>query len=172
MSPVLRVWNGSAYEDVDGSPGPNGATGPTGPTGVAGATGPTGAGATGPTGPTGPTGVAGATGPTGPAAPTTITANRQTASYGLVLADAGLVIEMNVATANDLTVPLNSTQAFAVGTVIEVLQYGAGQTTIVATGGVTIRSSGGKLKLTGQYSGASLRKIATDEWSLVGDIAT
>jgi hypothetical protein len=106
------------------------------------------------------------------AAHTTVAANRQTASYELVLADAGKVVEMNVATANNLTVPLNSTQAFPVGTVIELLQYGAGQTTVVATGGVTIRSSGGKLKLTGQYSSASLRKIATDEWSLVGDIAT
>jgi hypothetical protein len=103
---------------------------------------------------------------------TTVATNRQTASYGLVLADAGKVVEMNVASGNNLTVPLNSTQAFAVGTIIEVLQYGAGQTTVVATGGVTIRSSGGKLKITGQYSGASLRKIATDEWSLVGDIST
>jgi len=101
-----------------------------------------------------------------------LTTNRQTASYGLVLADAGLVVEMNVASGNNLTVPLNATQAFAVGTTIELFQYGAGQTTVVATGGVTIRSSGGKLKLTGQYSGASLRKIATDEWSLAGDIAT
>jgi hypothetical protein len=100
-----------------------------------------------------------------------VTANRQTASYGLVLADAGKVVEMNVGTANDLTVPLNSTQAFAVGTIIELFQYGAGQTTVVATGGVTIRSSGGKLKLTGQYSAASLRKIATDEWQLTGDLS-
>lgn len=101
-----------------------------------------------------------------------VATNRQTASYGLVLADAGKVVEMNVASGNNLTVPLAATQAFAVGTVIELLQYGAGQTTIVPTGGVTIRSSGGKLKLTGQYSGASLRKIATDEWQLAGDIAT
>lgn len=100
-----------------------------------------------------------------------VATNRQTASYGLVLADAGKVVEMNVASGNNLTVPLNATQAFAVGTVIELFQYGAGQTTVVATGGVTIRSSGGKLKLTGQYSGAALRKIATDEWALNGDIS-
>ena len=64
--PTLKVWNGSAYEYVDGRPGPTGPTGPTGPAGATGATGPTGAGATGPTGPTGATGPAGATGPTGP----------------------------------------------------------------------------------------------------------
>lgn len=101
-----------------------------------------------------------------------VTANRQTGSYTLVIGDNNKVIEMNVGSANDLTVPPNSSVAFSVGTVIEAFQYGAGQTTIVAGSGVTIRSSGGKLKLTGQYSGASLRKIATDEWCLVGDIAT
>lgn len=101
-----------------------------------------------------------------------LTANRQTDSYTLVIGDANKVIEMNKATANNLTVPLNATVAFDVGTCLEVFQYGAGQTTIVATGGVTIRSSGGKLKLTGQYSAATLRKIATDEWCLIGDITT
>lgn len=100
-----------------------------------------------------------------------ITANRQTASYTLVLADDGKLVEMNVGSANDLTVPLNATVAFPVGTQILLSQYGAGQTTVVATGGVTIRSSGGKLKLTGQYSAATLVKIATDEWYLFGDIA-
>lgn len=99
-----------------------------------------------------------------------ITANRQTASYTLVLGDADKIVEMNVASANNLTVPLNSSVAYAVGTQILLAQYGAGQTTVVATGGVTIRSTGGKLKLTGQYSGATLIKIATDEWYLFGDI--
>lgn len=101
-----------------------------------------------------------------------VTANRQTDSYTLALTDSGLVVEMNKATANNLTVPPNSSVAFPVGTCVELFQYGAGQTTVVAGGGVTIRSSGGKLKLTGQYSAASLRKIATDEWCLQGDIAT
>jgi hypothetical protein len=77
---------------------------------------------------------------------------------------------MNVATANDLTVPLNATEAFPVGSQILVSQYGAGQTTIVATGGVTIRSFGGALKINGQYASASLIKIATDEWYAFGNL--
>lgn len=101
-----------------------------------------------------------------------ITANRQTASYSLVLSDADKIVEMNVGSANNLTVPLNSSIAFSIGTQIILAQYGAGQTTVVATGGVTIRSTGGKLKLTGQYSGATLIKIATDEWYLFGDITS
>lgn len=99
-----------------------------------------------------------------------ITTNRQTASYTLVLSDADKLVEMNVGTANNLTVPLNSSVAFATGTQILLAQYGAGQTTVVATSGVTIRSNGGKRKLNVQYSGATLIKIGTDEWYLFGDI--
>jgi hypothetical protein len=98
--------------------------------------------------------------------------NRQTASYTLAITDANKLVEVNNASANNLTIPLNSSVAFATGTQILLAQYGAGQTTVVATSGVTIRSSGGKLKLNAQYSGATLIKIATDEWYLFGDIAT
>jgi hypothetical protein len=101
-----------------------------------------------------------------------ITTNRQTASYTLVLSDADKLVEMNVGSANNLTVPLNSSVAFSTGTQILLAQYGAGQTTIVATSGVTIRSNGAKLKLNAQYSGATLVKIAENEWYLFGDIAS
>jgi hypothetical protein len=99
-----------------------------------------------------------------------VVANRQTASYTLVLSDADKLVEMNVGSANNLTVPLNSSVAFSTGTQILLAQYGAGQTTIVATSGVTIRSNGAKLKLNAQYSGATLVKIAENEWYLFGDI--
>jgi hypothetical protein len=100
-----------------------------------------------------------------------IVTNRQTASYTLVLGDADKLVEVNNASANNLTVPLNSSVAFATGTQILLAQYGAGQTTIVATSGVTIRSNGAKLKLNAQYSGATLIKIGENEWYLFGDIA-
>jgi hypothetical protein len=99
-----------------------------------------------------------------------IVTNRQTASYTLVLSDADKLVEMNVASANDLTIPLNSSVAFDTGTQILLAQYGAGQTTIVPTSGVTVNSNGAKLKLNVQYSGATLIKIDTDEWYLFGDI--
>jgi hypothetical protein len=99
-----------------------------------------------------------------------VVANRQTASYTLVLSDADKLVEMNVGSANNLTVPLNSSVAFSTGTQILLAQYGAGQTTVVATSGVTIRSNGAKLKLNAQYSGATLVKIAENEWYLFGDI--
>jgi hypothetical protein len=101
-----------------------------------------------------------------------VVTNRQTASYTLVIGDADKLVEINNASANNLTVPLNSSVAFSTGTQILLAQYGAGQTTIVATSGVTIRSNGAKLKLNAQYSGATLIKIAENEWYLFGDIAS
>jgi hypothetical protein len=94
----------------------------------------------------------------------------QTASYTLVLADRGKLVEMSNASANNLTVPLNSSVAYPTGTQINILQTGAGQTTVVATGGVTINATPG-LKLRAQWSSATLIKRATDTWVLVGDLS-
>jgi hypothetical protein len=96
-----------------------------------------------------------------------ITTNRQTASYTLVLSDADKLVEMNVASANNLTVPAS---VFSAGQQILLAQYGAGQTTVVAGSGMTIRSNGGKLKLNVQYSGATLIFLSSSEAYLFGDI--
>jgi hypothetical protein len=100
-----------------------------------------------------------------------VVVNTQTASYTLVLADAGKLVEMNVASANTLTVPLNASVAFPFSpsqTVINIRQYGAGTTTI--GGSATIRSRGALVALAGQYAEATLTKRATDEWVLSGDL--
>ncbi len=104
------------------------------------------------------------------AAVASITHNNQTASYVLVIGDAGKVVEMEVAGANTLTVPPNGTVAFPVGTVIGFRQYGAGQVTLTPGVGVTIRSRIG-LKTAGQYSEGTLTKRATNEWVASGDLA-
>jgi len=102
----------------------------------------------------------------------TVQANTQTGtSYTLVLGDGGGVVEMNNSGANTLTVPPNSSVAFPVGTIVEVYQHGAGQTTIAAGSGVTIRAPRG-LKLASQYASAVLRKRATNEWVLTGDVVS
>jgi hypothetical protein len=98
-----------------------------------------------------------------------LSTNARVASYSLVLSDADKIVEMNVASANNLTVPLDSSVAFPVGTNITILQTGAGQTTIVATGGVTINGTPG-LKLRTQWSSATLIKRATDTWVAIGDL--
>jgi hypothetical protein len=77
---------------------------------------------------------------------------------------------MNVGSANNLTVPLNSSIPFPIGTQITILQVGAGQTTITPIGGVTINSTPG-LKLRAQWSSASLIKRATNTWVAIGDLS-
>ena len=96
--------------------------------------------------------------------------NTQTGNYTLVLADASKIVEMNVGSANTVTVPLNSSVAFPIGTEITVLQYGAGVTTIVAASGVTFRSKDFGTRIGDQYTGATLIKKGTNEWYLIGNI--
>lgn len=100
-----------------------------------------------------------------------VTANTQTASYALVLADAGKLIEMNSASDTTLSVPPNSSVAFPTGTVVEVTRLGAGGVTLVPGSGVTIRTpSGVSLLARSQYSTVGLRKRGINEWVASGDL--
>ena len=94
----------------------------------------------------------------------------KTDSYTLVLGDAGKLIEMGKATAQTLTIPLDSSVAFPTGTKIDVIQTGAGETTIAGTGGVTVNSEGSKLKINAQWQAVTLIKRATNTWVLIGAI--
>lgn len=94
-------------------------------------------------------------------ADSTLTVNLQANDYTLVLGDAGKVVEMSKATAVSATVPPNASVAFPIGTIIEVVQAGAGQVTIVAGVGVTID---GTLTTTGQRGSLRLRKRSTNSW--------
>lgn len=94
--------------------------------------------------------------------------NTQAGAYTLVLGDAGKVVEINSAVGVNVTVPTNASVAFPIGTVITIVQIGAGLVTVVAGGGVTLRTNPGP-KLGGQYAMASLYKRGTDEWVLGGN---
>jgi len=108
----------------------------------------------------------------GGGASTEIDIDNKTASYTLVLADANKLIELNSGSAVTLGVPTNATDAFPIGTQILVSQQGAGQVTINPISGVTLRSNGGKLKISGQYGLCTLIKRAIDEWYVSGDLTT
>ena len=97
--------------------------------------------------------------------------NTQTGSYTLVLADAGKAVLMNVGSANNLTIPPNSSVAFDVGTQIIVTMIGAGVTTIVDGSGVTTNSKDNNAALDGQFTSVSLVKTATDTWLVTGALA-
>lgn len=110
------------------------------------------------------------------ASPALIGLNTQTANYTLVIADAGKSVEINAAGATTLTIPPNVSVAFPIGTVIEVVRLGAGILTIAQGSGVTlpnkVEAAGTTNRtVTAQYGVARLRKRATDQWVLSGDIA-
>lgn len=118
------------------------------------------------------TGSVGPTGPTGPTGSSAVISNEQTSSYTLVLSDYGKMIEMNVSSANTLTVPADSSVNFDIGTQIMILQTGTGQTTITPDSGVTIYSKNSEYKLDAQWSSAVIIKRAADTWVALGDLVT
>jgi hypothetical protein len=100
----------------------------------------------------------------------------ETASYTAVAANNGQVVTMNNASANTFSIPTNASVPFPIGTQINVLQIGAGQTTIqaVTSGTTTIQSTGASAaapKLRVRYSAATCVKAGTDLWYVFGDIS-
>lgn len=69
---------------------------------------------------------------------------------------------MTSASANTYTIPSDSiAKPFRIGHQILVVQFGAGQTTITAAGGVTIN---GTLPIAAQFGKARVWKTAANEW--------
>ncbi len=96
--------------------------------------------------------------------------NTQTGTaYTLVLTDAGKIVETNNASANTVTVPPNASVAFPTGTQIDIVQYGAGNTTIVEGSGVSVKTPY-SLILATRYARVTLYKRGTDEWVLSGAV--
>jgi hypothetical protein len=99
----------------------------------------------------------------------------KTDDYTVVLADSYQnLIPMNKATAVALKIPTNASAAIPVGTVISVLNKGAGTVTISAvTSGTTTILSAGSVAASptlGQYKTAACIKTAADVWYVVGAI--
>jgi hypothetical protein len=98
-----------------------------------------------------------------------------TIDYTAVIADAYQVLElMNKATAIAYKIPTNASVAFPIGTVLNILNIGAGTCTISAvTSGTTTVLSGGTVAAQptlAQYKSAACIKTGTDTWYVVGAI--
>jgi len=91
-------------------------------------------------------------------------------NYTLALADAGSLVVQLASAANVITIPPQSAVAWKSWTRIDVVQLGSGQITFAPGSGVTLNSAGGKRKMTGAYTAASLIQLNPDDWLLVGDI--
>ena len=84
------------------------------------------------------------------------------------------LVTMSNASANAFKIPTNASVAFAVGTVITVMNIGAGTCTISAvTSGTTTVLSGGATAASptlAQYKSAACIKTAADTWYVVGAV--
>jgi len=104
------------------------------------------------------------------------TLNPQTgATYTTVIADSyQVLVTMSNASANAFKIPTNASVAHPVGTVITVLNIGAGTTTIsaVTSGTTTVLSAGATAAqpTVAQYKSAACIKTATDTWYIVGSV--
>lgn len=101
--------------------------------------------------------------------------NAQTGTtYTTVLTDAKQMVTLSNASAITVTLPPNSSVAYAAGSKIDFIQKGAGQVTFAQGAGVTIRSNGATAtapKLRVQYSAATAWYEGSDVWYIVGDIS-
>jgi len=88
-----------------------------------------------------------------------------TAGITLGFADVGHTTIMNNGSSAIVTIPLNSTTAFDIGTVF-LFERANALVTFAATGGVTLNSPGGGLTIATQFDQLELVKTATDTWTL------
>ena len=100
----------------------------------------------------------------------TVDSSTKTASYELDPADAGKIIIMNASSGTAvITIPLETT--FPAGARVDILQIGSIQTSVAPiSGSVTLNSKSNNRKLVGQYSAATLIKVGTNSWVLLGDL--
>jgi hypothetical protein len=96
---------------------------------------------------------------------------QKTASYSLSqLTHRDSMIEVDSTSATTLTIPLDSTVNYPVGTTIDILQTNTGQVTIApVSGSVTVNATPG-LKLRTRWSSATLMKRAANTWVVYGDL--
>ena len=99
----------------------------------------------------------------------TIRANTGT-SDTLVLGDAGNIVTSSNGSAQTITIPPNSSVAYAVGTQIDIVNKGAGVTSVLGGSGVTLNgdASAGIAAINAQYDAVTILKDATDTWFIFG----
>lgn len=91
--------------------------------------------------------------------------NESSASYTLALRDRTSILERENAAANTTSIPLDATTAFPIGTIITVVEFGAGAVTLTAVAGVLLNGTdGGSVVIGVKYEAIALYKRGTDDW--------
>jgi len=97
-------------------------------------------------------------------------------TYTLVLADADKIVELNDGTECAVTIPLNASVTYPIGTNITIVAFGAGVYTVKGATGVILNgvteagADESLVTITARYDGVSMYKRATDEWVILGAI--
>lgn len=94
-----------------------------------------------------------------------------TESTTLGLTHTESLLRVNSSNAVTITIPLNSSVAFAIGSCITITKIGTGDVTISPSTGVTLNSKDSARTIDGQFSAVTLYKVATDEWDMWGALA-
>lgn len=101
-------------------------------------------------------------------------------SYSLLAADAGFYHRLNYAnttasgsTTIGITIPANSTTSIPIGSEYLFVRTGSNSAFQFSNAaGVIVNSDGGKLRVRNQWQTAVCKKVATDEWDLIGNLST
>jgi len=101
--------------------------------------------------------------------------NAQTVTpYTLTTSDLGKLITMNASTGMTLYIPTNASQPFDIGDRVDVVQIGTGSVQIVGNSGVTVnctpQGTANTANLRAQWSSATMVKINTNHWIVLGDL--
>jgi hypothetical protein len=95
-----------------------------------------------------------------------------TTARTLISSDAGNTILFTSASA--ITITVDASTDFAVGTRVDIMADGAGAVTVTAdtatVAAAEVATTSGSFTIGGQYSAATLLCVATDEYRLIGNI--
>ncbi len=111
-----------------------------------------------------------------------ITGNQEITGRRPIVADTNTTINLTLGThegvflyadngsATTVNVPANSSQAFPVGTEIDIIQAGAGTVGLTPAGGVNLNGANTAIPITAQWGAVTIKQIVADNWIVVGKI--
>jgi|31_taG_2_1085359.scaffolds.fasta_scaffold00897_6 hypothetical protein len=91
-------------------------------------------------------------------------------SKTLALIDANAFIIVDNPNPVNITIPLESDVNFKIGTEIDFIQKGVGVLSFVPTATVLLNGASIVIPILTQWGGATIKKIGSDEWIIVGKI--
>ena len=99
------------------------------------------------------------------------TVSNTSISTNIVIADINNFLRCTNSSAINLTIPASN--GYAIGSVVDIIQTGTGQVTIVPGSGISLLKFGGtgNAVLIGQYARAQIVKLDANVWHCTGDVS-